>query len=166
MMLVRVRAVEIGSFSVALLKLLGPGGGFECAQRAEQGQITVHRVKIPQAWVRNSRLQLKVTLHISGVRARRLYSIRSADMTAIHSQAPHGGWRRISRRPRPASGLVQRALAAVRDWRGRLQDRNRLSVLDERTLRDSGICRNDELHVDREQIERDAWLETLRFPPF
>jgi hypothetical protein len=87
-------------------------------------------------------------------------------MTAIHSQAPHGGWRRISRRQRPASGLVQRALAAVRDWRRRLQDRNRSSALDERTLRDSGICRSDELQLDREQIERDAWLETLRFPPF
>ena len=43
-----------------------PGGGFECAQRAEQRQITVHRVKIPQAWLRNSRLQHQVTLHISG----------------------------------------------------------------------------------------------------
>ena len=87
-------------------------------------------------------------------------------MTAIHSQAPHGGWRRVSHRPRRASRLVQRALAAVRDWHRRWQDRNRSSALDERTLRDSGICRSDELCLDREQIERDTWLETLHFPPF
>ena len=87
-------------------------------------------------------------------------------MTAIHSQAPHGGWRRVSHRPRRASRLAQRALAAVRDWRRRLQDRNRSSALDERTLRDSGICRSEELYLDREQIERDAWLDTLHFPPF
>lgn len=87
-------------------------------------------------------------------------------MTAIHSQAPHGGWRRVSHRPRRASRLVQRALAVVRDWRTRLQDRNRSSAVDERTLRDSGICRSEELYLDREQIERDAWLDTLQFPPF
>jgi hypothetical protein len=57
-------------------------------------------------------------------------------------------------------------LAAVRDWRRRLQDRNRSSAIDERTLLDSGICRSDELYLDREQIERDTWLETLHFPPF
>jgi hypothetical protein len=57
-------------------------------------------------------------------------------------------------------------LAAVRDWRRRLQDRNRSSALDERTLRDSGICRSEELYLDREQIEREAWLDTLHFPPF
>ena len=87
-------------------------------------------------------------------------------MTAIHSQAPHGAWRRASDKPRRASGLVQRALAAVRDWRRRLQDRNRSSELDEPTLCDSGICRCEELYYDREQIERHAWLDTLRFPPF
>ena len=86
-------------------------------------------------------------------------------MKVIQSQATYGGWRRIPNRPRRAS-LLQRALAAVRDWRRRLQDRNRSSALDERTLCDSGICRCEELYHDREQIERDAWLETLRFPPF
>jgi hypothetical protein len=86
-------------------------------------------------------------------------------MTAIHSQARHGSWRRASHRPRRAS-LLQKALAAVRDWRRRLQDRNRSSALDERTLRDSGICRSEELYLDREQIERDSWLDTLHFPPF
>lgn len=87
-------------------------------------------------------------------------------MTAIHSHAPYGGWQRISHRPRRAIDLVQRALAAIRDWPRRLQDRNRSSALDERTLRDSGIYRCEELYLDREQIERDAWLDTLRFPPF
>ena len=87
-------------------------------------------------------------------------------MTAIHSQAPHRVWRRVSHRPRRASRLVQRALAAVRDWRRRLQDRNRSSALDERTLCDSAICRCEELYLYREQIERDAWRDTLRFPPF
>jgi hypothetical protein len=87
-------------------------------------------------------------------------------MTAIHSQAPHGGWRRVSHRPRRASRLVQRALAVVRDWRGRLQDRNRSSALDERTLLDSEICRGDTFYLDSTQRERDAWLDTLHFPPF
>ena len=86
-------------------------------------------------------------------------------MTVIHSQASYRGWRRDSHRPRRAS-LLQKALAAVRDWRRRLQDRNRSSALDERTLRDSGICRSEELYLDREQIEREAWLDTLHFPPF
>ena len=87
-------------------------------------------------------------------------------MTAIRLQAPHGAWRRASHRPRRASRLVQRALAAVRYWRRHLQERNRSPALDERTLCDSGICRCEELYHDREQIERDAWLETFRFPPF
>jgi hypothetical protein len=86
-------------------------------------------------------------------------------MTVIHSQASYGGWRRVSHRPRRAS-LLQKALAAVRDWHRRLQDRNRSSALDERTLRDSGICRSEEVYLNREQIERDAWLDTLQFPPF
>ncbi len=87
-------------------------------------------------------------------------------MAAIDSQAPHGGWRRVSHRPRRASRLVERALAAVRDWRRRLQDRNRSSALDERTLRDSGNCHGDTFYLDSTQRERDAWLDTLHFPPF
>jgi hypothetical protein len=47
-----------------------------------------------------------------------------------------------------------------------LQDRNRSSALDERTLRDSGICRSDTLYLDSKQIERDTWLDILHFPPF
>jgi hypothetical protein len=57
-------------------------------------------------------------------------------------------------------------LAAVRDWRRRLQDRNRSSTLDERTLLDSEICRGDTFYLDSTQRERDAWLDTLHFPPF
>ena len=87
-------------------------------------------------------------------------------MTAIHSQATHGGWRRVSHRARRGNHLIQRALAAVRDWRRRLQDRNRSPTLDERTLRDSEICRGDTFYLDSTQRERDAWLDTLHFPPF
>jgi hypothetical protein len=87
-------------------------------------------------------------------------------MTAIHWQAPHSGWRRVSHRPRRASRVVQRVLAAVRDWRRRLQDRNRTSAFDERTLLDSEICRGDAFYLDSTQREREAWLDTLRFPPF
>jgi hypothetical protein len=57
-------------------------------------------------------------------------------------------------------------LAAVRDWRRRLQDRNRTSALDERTLLGSEICRGDTFYLDSTQRERDAWLDTLHFPPF
>ena len=63
-------------------------------------------------------------------------------MTVIHSQASYGGWRRVSHRPRRAS-LLQKALAAVRDWRRRLHDRNRSSAFDDQGLRDSGICRSE-----------------------
>ena len=87
-------------------------------------------------------------------------------MTAIHSQATHGGWRRVWRRPRRGNHLIQRALAAVRDWRRRLQDRDRSSTLDERILLDSEICRGDTFYLDSTQRERDAWLDTLHFPPF
>ena len=87
-------------------------------------------------------------------------------MTAIHPQASHGGWRRVLPGPRRASHLVERALAAVRDWCRRQHDRNQIVALDERTLRDIGICRSDPLYLDSEQKERDAWLDALRFPPF
>jgi len=86
-------------------------------------------------------------------------------MTVIHSQASYGGWRRVSHLPRRAS-LLQKALAAVRDWRRRRHDRNQIVALDERTLRDIGVCRSDPLYLDSAQKERDAWLDTLRFPPF
>ena len=87
-------------------------------------------------------------------------------MTAIHSQAPHGGWRRVSHRPQRASRLVERALSAVRDWRRRRRDRLQIAALDARISCDIEICRSDPLDLDRDQKERDAWLDTLRFPPF
>jgi uncharacterized protein YjiS (DUF1127 family) len=87
-------------------------------------------------------------------------------MTAIHPQASHSGWSRVLHRPRRASRLVERTLAAVRDWRRRRHDRNQIVALDERTLRDIGVCRSDPLYLDSAQKERDAWLDTLRFPPF
>jgi hypothetical protein len=87
-------------------------------------------------------------------------------MTAIHSQAPHGGWRRVSHRPRPASRLLERALAAVRDWRRRARARLQIAALNARVSRELEISCSDPLDLDREQKERDAWLDTLGFPPF
>ena len=87
-------------------------------------------------------------------------------MTAIHLQASRGDWRRVSHRPRRTSRLVERALAAVRDWRRRRRDRLQIAALDARTSRDIEICRGHPLDLDREQKEREAWLDTLSFPPF
>jgi len=87
-------------------------------------------------------------------------------MTAIHSQVPHGGWRQVSHRQRRASHLVERALAAVSDWRRRRRDRLQIAALDAQISRDIEICRSDPLDLDREQKERDTWLDTLAFPPF
>jgi hypothetical protein len=87
-------------------------------------------------------------------------------MTAINSQAPYGGWRRVWHRPRRASRLAGRALAAVRDWRRRRRDRLQIAALDARISRDREIYRSDPVDLDREQKERDAWFDTLRFPPF
>jgi hypothetical protein len=87
-------------------------------------------------------------------------------MAAIGSQSSHGGKPRVAHRPRRASRLVEGALAFVRDWRRRRQDRYRSSALEEWTLRDSRICDGDTFHLDDEQREREVWLDTLRFPPF
>ena len=87
-------------------------------------------------------------------------------MTAIHSQAPHDGWRRVSHRRRRAGGVVERALSAIRDWRRRRRDRLQIKALNARISRDIEICCSDPLDLDREQKERDAWLDTLTFPPF
>lgn len=86
-------------------------------------------------------------------------------MTAIHLQAPHRGWHRASR-PRRAGGLVERALAAVREWRGRRRIRLQVTAFNARISRDIEICGDDPLDLDREQKEREAWLDTLSFPPF
>jgi uncharacterized protein YjiS (DUF1127 family) len=87
-------------------------------------------------------------------------------MTAIHSQAPRGSWRRVSHRPRRAGRLVERALSAIRDWRRRRRNRRQIAALDARITRDSESRHGDPLDLDREQKERDAWLDTLGFPPF
>jgi len=87
-------------------------------------------------------------------------------MTAIHLQASRGDWRRVSHRPRRTSRLVERALAAVRDWRRRRRDRLQIAAPDARISRDIETRRSDPLDLDREQKEREAWLDTLSFPPF
>ena len=87
-------------------------------------------------------------------------------MIAIHSQAPCGGWRRVWHRRRRASRLVERALVAVRDWRRRRRDRLQIAALDAGISRDIETRRGDPLDLDREQKEREAWLDTLSFPPF
>src|ERR1700736_2153460 len=90
----------------------------------------------------------------------------SSHMTAIHSQAPYGGWRRVWHRPQRASRLVEKALAAVRDWRKRRSDRLQIATLDARISRELEPRHGDPLDLDREQKEREAWLDTLSFPPF
>ena len=87
-------------------------------------------------------------------------------MTAIHAQVPHGSWRRVWHRPPLARRFVERALAAVRDWCTRRRDRHQITALDTRIARDIEICCSDPLDLTREQRERDAWFDTLRFPPF
>ena len=87
-------------------------------------------------------------------------------MTAIHSQVPCGGSRRVWHRRRRASRVVERALVAVRDWRTRRRDCRQIAALDARISRDIETRRGDPLDLDREQKEREAWLDTLSFPPF
>jgi hypothetical protein len=86
-------------------------------------------------------------------------------MTAIHSQVPYGGWRRVWHRPRRADRPVERALTALRDWRRRRRDRLPFAALDAPVLHDIET-RGDPLDLNREQKEREAWLDTLSFPPF
>ena len=88
-------------------------------------------------------------------------------MIASHSEVPHGGWWRGSHRPRwRAGGLVESALAAIRDWRQRRRARRQIAALDARVSHDIAICRCDPLDRNREQKERNAWLDTLGLPPF
>jgi hypothetical protein len=87
-------------------------------------------------------------------------------MTAIHLRTPLGGWCRTSGRPRRAGRVVERALAAVREWRRRRRIRLQISALNARISRSIEIRRGDPLDLEREQKEREAWLDTLSFPPF
>jgi hypothetical protein len=57
-------------------------------------------------------------------------------------------------------------VAAIRDWRRRRRGRRQISALDARISRDIEICRGDPLDLHHEQKEREAWLDTLDFPPF
>ena len=87
-------------------------------------------------------------------------------MTAIHSHASQGGWLRVSRRPRRAGRLVERALSAIRDWRRRGRNGRQIAALNARISRDLEVCCGDPLDLDCEQKQRDAWLDTSGFPPF
>jgi hypothetical protein len=87
-------------------------------------------------------------------------------MTAIHSQVLHGDWRRVSRRPRRARRLIERALASVRDWLRHWHNRFQIAALDAQFLRDIESRRGDPLGFDWEQKELNARLDTLSFPPF
>src|SRR5260370_23449635 len=97
---------------------------------------------------------------------RELCCIRSSHMTAIHSQAAYGGWRRVWHRPRRASPLVEGALAAVRDWRRRRRYRLQIAALDARLWRDTETPRRDPPYPAPEEKERQAWLVTFSLPPF
>jgi hypothetical protein len=85
-------------------------------------------------------------------------------MTAIHSQVLLGGWRRVSRRPRHARHLIERALASVRDWLRHWRNRFQIAALDAQFSRDIESRRVDPLDFDCEPKQLNAWLDT--FPPF
>ena len=89
-------------------------------------------------------------------------------MSVIPFQGPHGGWHRVSRQPRHrrGRGFVAGAVAAVRDWRRRAAARRELAALDERTLHDLGLSRSDMLYLTSRAGERDAFIDSLRYPPY
>src|SRR5260370_39836826 len=86
---------------------------------------------------------------------RELCCVRSSHMTAIHSQVPCGGWRRVWHRRRRASRLVERVLVAVRDWRRRRRDSPQIAAPDARISRGIQTRRGDPPHLHREQKERE-----------
>jgi uncharacterized protein YjiS (DUF1127 family) len=65
-----------------------------------------------------------------------------------------------------AGRIAKSALAALRQWRRRVKNRNELLALDERTLHDLGLSRGDLLYLSKKAAERDSWTQSLRFPPF
>jgi uncharacterized protein YjiS (DUF1127 family) len=65
-----------------------------------------------------------------------------------------------------AGRIAKSALAALREWRKRVRNRNELMALDDRTLHDLGLSRGDLLYLSRKAAERDSWAESVRFPPF
>jgi uncharacterized protein YjiS (DUF1127 family) len=87
-------------------------------------------------------------------------------MSVIPFQTPHG-WHRVSpRRHRRRPGFVAAAIGAVRGWFRRAAARRELAALDERTLHDLGLSRSDTLYLTSKAGERDAFIDSLRFPPF
>jgi uncharacterized protein YjiS (DUF1127 family) len=101
-------------------------------------------------------------------------------MTVIPFHASRTGLHRASR-PSRVRRFAEFALAALRDWRRRVRDRNELMSLDDRTLHDIGLSRGDIPYLLRQAAERRSvrptalrrswaesrsWAETLRFPPF
>jgi uncharacterized protein YjiS (DUF1127 family) len=89
-------------------------------------------------------------------------------MSATLLHAPFRGVGRV--RQRPVRGFVKRiaarSLAAVHDWRNRVHARQELLALDDRTLHDLGLSRSDIDYLTTRACERDAFLDSLRFPPF
>jgi uncharacterized protein YjiS (DUF1127 family) len=95
-------------------------------------------------------------------------------MTVIPFQASRAGRHRVSR-PSRVRRFADCVLAALRDWRRRVRERNELMSLDDRTLHDLGLSRGDvpyllrqaaERRSMRRAAERQSWAESLRFPPF
>jgi uncharacterized protein YjiS (DUF1127 family) len=88
-------------------------------------------------------------------------------ITQLHE--PHG-WNGLSPSPRRGriSQFVDTAWARVRDWLGRVEGRNELAALDDRTLRDIGVSRSDTVYLGNANRadEDDAWRVSLRYPPF
>lgn len=57
-------------------------------------------------------------------------------MTLLHARRPAGGARRRGHR-------LEHALATLREWHRRSQDRGRIAHFDDRMLRDIGLTRAD-----------------------
>jgi uncharacterized protein YjiS (DUF1127 family) len=61
--------------------------------------------------------------------------------------------------------FAESTLAALRDWRRRVRDRNELMALDDRTLHDLGLSRGDIPYLVRKAGERQSRAERLPFRP-
>jgi uncharacterized protein YjiS (DUF1127 family) len=89
-------------------------------------------------------------------------------MTAIPFQVPNRAARRapLARRHGPVRRFAKSALAALRDWRRRVRNRNELLALDDRTLHDLGLSRGDIPYLVGKAGERRSSAEGPLFPPF
>ena len=61
---------------------------------------------------------------------------------------PHAAWDGFA-------AAAQRAWETLRTWRRRIDERNRLSVLDERMLKDIGLTRTEAIYLS----EKPFWRE-------